>query len=195
MASNTIAPWAEPALLSAEQMVTLADDGWRYELVEGRLMRMPPTGFEHGGLEAVIAAALQTFVRDAGLGRVVSGEPGFLLSRPDEPDTVLAPDIAFISTDRVPSPGSHEWTSFPRICPDLVVEIASPGQGRPHLGAKAARWLDAGARLVWIVWPGSRQVDVWRHGSAEPETIPGDRVVSGEDVLPGLALPLSELFA
>jgi Uma2 family endonuclease len=71
-----------------------ADDGWRYELVEGRLVRMPPTGFEHGSIAVNLLTALQSFARERELGGVSPPETGFLLSREGEPDTVL-PGFSF----------------------------------------------------------------------------------------------------
>lgn len=196
MATEIAAPWAEPAPITADQLLALADDSWRYELVEGRLLRMPPTGFQHADVEAELVSILRGFARDAGLGSVIGGEPGFLLSRRDQPDTVLAPDVAFIRADRVPPPGSPQSRGFPRLCPDLVVEIGSPSQGRVELGAKASLWLTFGARLVWIVWPEQAEIDVWRPADDPvPQTLTADAVLDGDEVLPGFSYPLSRLFS
>jgi len=102
----------------------------------------------------------------------------FLLSRPNEPDTVLAPDLAFIPAARTPEPGSPDWRGFPRLAPDLVVEIASPRQSRPDLTVKARLWLRVGVQLVWVVWPAAHQVlglaDGVRLVDAVPGAEPGD---------------------
>jgi Uma2 family endonuclease len=193
MPSDTIAPWAEPVLATVDDLLAVADDGWHYELVEGRLVRMAPTSFEHGEVETTLAAELRRFVRERGLGRVVSGEPGFHLSAPGEPDTVLAPDIAFVASDRVPDAGRS--SSFPRLTPDLVVEIASPTQGRNELSAKARLWAAVGVRLVWVVWPRTRQVDVWTARADEPAvTLQESDQLEGGEVLPGFCYPVSDLF-
>jgi Uma2 family endonuclease len=104
MAHNTLAPWAEPVPeigpLTVAELLTWPDNGWRYELVEGRLVRMPPTGFEHGDVAGNLFGALWTWVRPRQLGRVLAAETGFQLG----PGTVLAPDVAYVSAARVPAP-------------------------------------------------------------------------------------------
>ena len=196
MPADPPAPWAEPVLLTAEDLKAREDDFWRYELLEGRLVRMPPTSFEHGEVELNLASELRSFVRMHSRGRVVSGDPGFHVSRPGEPDTVLAPDIAFVAANRAPEPGTPQSTGFPRLPPDLVAEIASPSQGRPEMAAKARLWLQVGVQLVWVVWPGTHQVDVWRPGPDEPVvTLEATDELEGEDVLPGFTYPVARLFA
>lgn len=195
MAVDTVAPWAEPAPITADLLLALPEDSWRYELIEGRLVRMPPVGFEHGDLEAELGSAMREYAREHQSGRVVVGETGFLLSPPGELETVLAPDIAFVTAPRVPPADSAVARGFPRLCPDLVVEIASPSQGRSELGAKARLWLSYGARLVWILWPDAKEVEVWRPGQKlTPETLTVNLALDGEDVLPGFQLPLNRLF-
>jgi Uma2 family endonuclease len=140
-------------------------------------------------------AALLQFVEEHALGLVAGAETGFLVSSPEEPDTVLAPDLAFIAADRLPVPDAREWKVFPRLPPDLVVEVASPSQRRPALSAKANQWLDAGVSLVWVIWPTTRQVDVWHAGpEVEVKTLSGSEVLRGEPVLPGFAFPMSRLW-
>ena len=200
MLSDASAPWAEPvaateAGATAEDLIARADDTWRYELVQGKLVRMPPTGYEHGHVALNLLRAVDGFVEANGLGSVSPPETGFLLSRPDEPDTVLAPDLAFVSAARTPVRGSPDWKGFPRLVPDLVVEIASPSQGQPELAAKARVWLSAGVRLVWIVWPVIRRVDVWQPGSDEPAyTLEETDQLEGGDVLPGFTCAVDRLF-
>jgi Uma2 family endonuclease len=194
LAHDPVAPWAEPVLFTARDLATLPDDARRYELVEGKLVQMPPTGFEHGSLATKIISILDAFVRDRHLGRVVASETGFLLSQPGEPDTVLAPDAAFVAAARIPPPGSPDRQGFARLAPDLVVEIASPNQRQREMSAKARHWLAAGTRIVWIVWPSSQQVDVWRQKRDTPTTLSIGDEIDGEDVLPGFTCPLSVLF-
>ncbi len=81
------------------------------------------------------------------------------------------------------------------LAPDLVAEIASPNQYRPEMADKAQRYLAAGVRLVWVVWPKYSQVDVWRPGSDQPvATLNVDDQLDGLDVLPGFTYPLARLF-
>jgi Uma2 family endonuclease len=197
---NTFAPWAEPMPeagmpLTAGDLARLPDDGRGYELVEGKLVRMSPTGGRHSYALVELVIALGAFVKSHRLGFVGTGEQGFMLSKPDEPDTVLAPDVAFVRAERIPHEASVEYDSFWRLAPDLVVEVAFPTQYRPELAAKARLWLAAGTRLVWVIWPNNRQVDVWRPGS-EPEviTLHSTDMLDGEQVLPGFRYPVAALF-
>jgi Uma2 family endonuclease len=192
--TDRTAPWAEPVLLTADDLIARTDDAWRYELVEGRLVRMPPSGFQHSSVAGDLYIALRAFVDAHQLGSVTLPETGFLLSAPGEPDTVLAPDLAFITGGRSPSPGSRDWVGFPRLAPDLAVEIASPSQHRPELAAKARLWLERDTRLVWVLWPSTRQVDVWRRSTTDPTTLDETENLEGEDVLPGFTFPIARLF-
>ena len=195
MPPDTLAPWADTVLLSAEDLMARADDSWRYELVEGRLVRMPPSGYEHSNVAGNLFMALRSFVDAYELGTVTLPETGFLLSRPDEPDTVLAPDLAFVSAARVPVRGSQDWKGFPRLAPDLIVEIASPGQGRREMAAKARVWLRAGVRLVWVVWPATHQVDVWQMEADAPAvTVEETEQLEGGEILPGFVYPVARPF-
>lgn len=195
MVSDAVAPWAEPVLHTAEDLLRMPDDAWRYELVQGRLVRMPPAGLEHGAISVDLATAIRTFVHEQRLGRVFGAETGFLVSAPDDPDTVLAPDLAFIAASRVPRHGTRDWVGFARLAPDLVVEIASPSQSRRAVSAKARQWLDAGVRIVWVVRPSSRQVDVWEQDrNPEVRTIQGEEQLVGGNVLPGFSYDLTQLW-
>ncbi|HEX6121639.1 MAG TPA: Uma2 family endonuclease, partial [Ktedonobacterales bacterium] len=173
MAQDTLAPWAErvpdaPPMMTAAQLAAMPDDARGYELVDGRLVKMPPAGGWHGSSSGRLTIALGAYVDEHDLGVVLAAETGFLVSQPGAPDTVLAPDVAFVRAERVPTPGSPEYEGFWPLAPDLVIEVASPSQSAPELAAKARRWLDAGVRLVWIVWPKARRVDVWLPGGDAP---------------------------
>ena len=181
--------------MTADDLMALPDEAWQYELVKGRLVRMSPTGLEHGALTMRLGSALLQFVDERGLGVVTGAETGFLLSQPGEPDTVLAPDIAFIAAHRLPAPDAREWKVFPRLSPDLVVEIASPSQHRTEMAIKAKLWLGAGVPLLWVVWPSTRQVDVWHSDpTIEMRTLEGSDLLDGETVLPGFEYPISRLW-
>ncbi|MGI8827175.1 MAG: Uma2 family endonuclease [Chloroflexota bacterium] len=186
---ETLAPWAEPVLMTAEELLLLPDDEWRYELVEGRLVRMSPTGGEHGRMVMALLRAVDRFVQEKHLGEVFPAETGFWISS-GGPDTVLAPDLAFVRAGREPEPGTE---GYPRLAPDLVAEVASPSQGRAEMASKAQRWLNGGVRLVWIVFPKTHTVEVWREGEPARIMTIGNEL-SGEDVLPGFAYPIARLF-
>lgn len=198
MAPEVLAPWAEPVpgpvtVMTAAELAHQPDDGWIYELVEGRLVRMPPAGTNHGGYGADLLLSLGLYVRSHRLGRVFTTETGFLLSGINEPDTVLGADVAFVRTERLPARGTEQ--TFWRLAPDLIAEIASPNQYRPEMAAKVQIWLGAGVRLAWVVWPARRQVDIWRPGRTTPvATLKADEMLDGLDVVPGFTVPVAELF-
>jgi Uma2 family endonuclease len=200
MARNSLAPWAESLsdedrLMRAEDLARLPDDARGYELVDGRLARMTPTGGDHSLVTSQLDTELRLFVRTHGFGVVLTGEPGFLISQPGEMDTVLAPVVAFVRAERVPPRGSPERGSYWPLAPDLVAEVASPSQYAPELAEKAKRWLAAGARLVGIIWPEAQRVDVWRPGKESPTaTLQASDTLDGMDVLPGFTYPVANLF-
>ena len=201
MAPRTLAPWAEPVpqqadLMTADELLLCHDNFWSFELVEGRLVRMPPAGFDHGTLEVDLGSVLRSFVLRHSLGSVATGDAGFTLSRPGEPDTVLGADVAFVRAEQLPPRGSQERRGFLRLAPDLVVEVASPDQYHPEMAEKARIWLAAGVRLLWLVWPRYQQVEVWRPGSDIPvATLGSADALDGLDVVPGFLYPVSRLFA
>jgi Uma2 family endonuclease len=187
---DTLAPWAEPVLMTADELLHLPEDGWRYELVEGRLVRMSPTGDQHGYVVAALQRAVERLVEEHQLGQIRPAETGCLISSPGEPDTVLAPDLAFIRSERLPRP---PVSGYLRLAPDLVAEVASPSQRHGELAAKARHWLGAGARVVWVVFPDEQAVEVWRSGETLQTKSVADEL-SGEDVLPGFRLAVALLF-
>lgn len=194
MALDALAPWAEPVLYTAEDLQALEGEHWRYELVQGRFVRMPPTNLEHSDICGSLYLALRAHVDAHSLGRVTMPETGFILSDPGDADTVLAPDLAFVEAGRVPDSGSDVARTFPRLAPDLVVEVASPRQHRPEMAAKAKLWLSAGSGAVWVIWPTVREVDVWLSGRLAAITLRGDDVLDGAEILPGFTLPIAHLW-
>jgi len=83
------------------------------------------------------------------------------------------------------------------FAPDLAVEVASPSQNSDEMAAKARTYLRGGTRLVWVVWPSSGHIDVWRHDRSEGPvtTLNTSDTLNGEDVLPGFTYPVAEVFA
>lgn len=191
MALDALAPWAEPVLYTAEDLLSFAGSEWRYELVQGRVVRMPPTNLERSDICGALYLALRAHVDARQLGRVVMPQTGFIVSAPGKPDTVLAPDLAYVRPGRLP--GADVTRTFPRLTPDLV-EVASPSQHRPEMATKAKLWLSAGVNAVWVVWPEVREVDVWISGVPAPETLASDGSLDGGEVLPGFALPIARLW-
>jgi len=170
-------------ITTAKQLLEAGDLG-RCELVRGRLVMMMPPGGRHGQLANLIAHRLTAFVADAGAGTVLA-ETGFLLSR--DPDTVRAPDVAFVRTGREIGDG------FIDGAPDLAVEVVSPGDRPGYVRERVAEWLEAGCAAVWVVDPGTRTVTV--HGvKRAPRVLGKTHTLEDGLVLPGFILALRELF-
>jgi Uma2 family endonuclease len=174
--------------MTAEQLADLPDDAARHELVEGELHTMTPAGGEHGRTGARLLLRVGALVEARRLGDVFTAETGFVLSR--DPDTVRAPDVAFVRAERV---AAARVPGFPVLAPDLVAEVVSPSDRAVEVAAKALAWLDAGVRLVWVVDPANRTVTV--HSPEGTRVLRGQDELDGEDVLPGFSLPLEELWA
>lgn len=200
MAHEILAPWAElvpgAGHMTVDELLALPGDGWMYELVDGRLVRMPFSGGEASRISLRLGAALLAFVEAHDLGAVTGADGEYNLTQPgDTGETALAPDVAFVRAERIPPQASSEYKMAWHLAPDLVVEVVSPSQFRPEMAAKARLYLKSGVRLLWMVWPRYQQVDVWRQGSDTPVATlgPADSL-DGEDVLPGFTYPLARLF-
>jgi Uma2 family endonuclease len=177
----------QKALLTADDLWQLPDDGQRHELVRGELRTMAPPGEEHGWLMMNLGTPLAAYVRANGLGRVY-GELGCKLEA--DPDTVRAPDVAFISQARLseaPQPGY--WPG----APDLVVEVISPHDRYSEVDEKVATWLAHGTRIILVVNPRWRAVLVHRLDQP-PCLLTEQDTVDGEDVVPGWQLPVRDIF-
>jgi Uma2 family endonuclease len=174
--------------MTADELLHAAIPDKRTELVRGVLVVREPAGSTHGIVAMNLGAALAVHVRQAGAGAVFAAETGFKLTT--NPDTVRAPDVAFVARDRVPP---RESRGFPALAPDLVVEVLSPEDRPGEVLAKVADWLTAGTRLVWVVDPERRQARVYRADGSET-VVPGDGALEGEDVLPGFTCLLASIF-
>jgi Uma2 family endonuclease len=175
------------ALMTAEEFERLGPDTWA-ELVDGVLIERMPGNALHGSVQGEAFALLREYVRPRKLG-LVSVEVGFILRR--NPDTVRAPDVAFVRAERVPAGGPPE--SFWEIAPDLVVEVISPSNTAAEVQAKVREWIEAGVRMVWLIYPRSRsvvQVDSLLHRVELQET----DTLEGGSVLPGFSCSVAELF-
>lgn len=176
-------PTAAP--MTAEELLRLNLPNKRTELVRGELRVREPAGYRHGDVAATSLIVLGAFVREQGLGRVFAAETGFTLAR--DPDTVRAPDVAFISTARLLP---RDTRGFAELAPDLVVEVLSPDDRPGEVLEKAGDWLKAGCRLVWIVDPIRRTGRVYR-ADGTLALLDEHDAFDGEDVLPGFRSELS----
>jgi Uma2 family endonuclease len=169
--------------MTADELLQLPDDGLRHELVRGELRTMSPSGAEHGSVAAEIIASLAAHVKAHKLGKVYASECGFRIER--NPDTVRAPDAAFVRQERV--------VRTPRFFdgpPDVAFEVISPNDGYSEIEEKTLDWLRSGVKVVVIVDPRTRSARVHRPRGTESVS----EVIEIDDVIPGWRLPLRDIF-
>lgn len=175
--------------VTADELLRMPNDGFRYELVRGEIRKMTPAGGEHGRVGANLMIPLGAYVRAHRLGAVYLAETGFKLA--SDPDTVRAPDVSFIRSERVQALGVvRGYVPGP---PDLAVEVVSPGDTYTEVGEKVLQWLDAGTRMVIVVDPWKRWVTVY-HSRDDIHVLGEDGVLDGGDVVPGWSMQVGELF-
>lgn len=175
-------------LVTVEEFANIPDDDHRYELVEGRVIRMTPPGSRHAVLATRLARLLDQHVEEQSLGVVMTAGGFHIASRPD---TVREPDVAFVRAQRIPSSGVPD--GFWPGPADLAIEIRSPGDRRSEISAKVNEYLARGVRLVWVVDPKTRTVTV--HQPDQPRVIlEGDAVLNGGTVVPGFSCSLGYIF-
>ena len=174
---------------TASELFEMPDDGFRYELVKGELRKMSPAGWEHGEVIVNITLLLGQYVKVNQLGSCGGAETGFKLA--SDPDTVLAPDLSFVSRERRPQ-GEARKKFFPGA-PDLAVEVMSPGDTRREVKEKVEDWLGAGTRAVWVVDPRHRTVKVYRSTAEVTHLSEADELDGGE-VVPGFRCKVAEIF-
>ena len=181
---------ATTTLLTADDLYRLPDDGYhRYELAKGVLVTVAPPGFGHGGTAAELAYRLRGTVERLALGGQVVVEAGFKLQR--NPDTVRAPDVAYVTAERLPPP--EQRPGYFEGAPDLAVGIVSPNDTAAGVLEKVQEYLAAGARLVWVIESRTRTATVYRpDGTAQ--VLHESDTLSGEDVITGFAMAVRDLF-
>lgn len=175
---------------TAEDLWDLPDDGMRRELVHGELRVMTPAGFEHGRVAATVGVLLGMHVRATGAGVTLGAETGFVLAR--DPDTVRAPDAAFVSRERTEAVGRtmKYWPG----APNLAVEVVSPDDSFREVEEKALDWLAAGTVAVLVLDPERRTATVYRApGGAQVHTVADTLDLT--DAVPGWRVAVAELFA
>jgi Uma2 family endonuclease len=170
-----------------EDLLSMPDRG-RYELVDGQLLERN-VSYDTSVIGLVLNARLAMYVLAHKLGWVAQSDAGLqIFDR--SPRKVRFADGSFLSITRMPNrpPRGHL-----RIAPDLTIEIVSPHDEAAEVEQKVAEYFDAGVRLVWVVYPATRSVMVYRPGGKETRLSDSD-LLTGEDVVPGFEMPVAEIF-
>lgn len=162
----------------------------RLEWVQGEAVEKPGMSLISNYIATNLSGELRAFVKPRKLGVVLTSEAQYRCF-PDDSTRVRKPDVTFIRRERLTS---AMFTGFIPIAPDLAAEVVSPNDEATNLDERVADLLRAGVELVWVLYPATRTVLVYRgEGSVSRVTVEGE--LSGEEVLPGFACGLEELFA
>lgn len=181
---------ATTKLWTVEELERVGVPEGRWELVDGELVEMAPSGGDASWIGARFVRHLGNHVDPLGLGRVYGSDAGFVLT-PGRP-LLRVPDAAFVRGDRLPSPEEHR--GFLRLAPDLAVEVLSPTDRMADVLAKVAEYLGAGVRLIWLADPPSRTVTAYTADQPIRVLSEGEEL-DGGDVLPDFRIAVAELFA
>ncbi|MEP7200521.1 MAG: Uma2 family endonuclease [Chloroflexota bacterium] len=175
--------------MTADDLWRMPDDGYRTELVRGEIVKMAPAGGGHGTVAGRLHMLLAPHVHANKLGVTGIAEAGYTLAR--SPDSVRAPDVSFVAREHIPPSGVPE--GYWQIPPDLAVEVISPSERPDDVQDKVIEYLSAGTRLVWLIYPRTKTVTVYR-SLRNIRVLTSNDTLSGEDVVPGFACQVSELF-
>ena len=176
-------------IYSLEEFTALPEpeDGTSYELLDGKLLVMTPTGRKHGKLGGNLYGYLWNFAREHQSGEVYQPDTGFIM----QPDTVRIPDVAFVAAGRLTEDVEDEYI---QLAPDLAVEVISPTDRLTEVAEKARFYQKAGVRLVWVINPRKQTVQVYHEANTTPTLLSIEDELDGEDVLPGFKLKIRTLF-
>jgi len=175
-------------LLTAKDLQEMGEDGKFCELVDGELVKMSPSFLPEARVVRTIQRLLDNFVYPRQLGEIFGPDLGYELT----PHRVRAPDVSFVSAEKLASYGNPQ--AFAKIVPDLAVEVISPEVKYGYLQRKIRDYFEAGVRLLWIVDPEMQTVTVY-HSPLDLRILTAADTLSGEQVLPGFSCLVGELFA
>ena len=177
-------------LLTAEQFMAAELGDGTFELVHGEIVRMSPPSPEQGLICGNVAWILGDYGRRTGLGYTLSNDSAVLTRR--GPDTVRGPDVCFYTHARWPR--GQVGRSLPPVAPDLVIEVSSPGNRPGEMHEKIGEFLNAGALMVWVVYPKSRTLAVYRSFDAAPVVLQEDQTIEDLPELPGFQCLVADVF-
>jgi Uma2 family endonuclease len=177
--------------MTADDLLALPSGmGQRYELIEGELMVTAAAGGRHGAIAQKVAGEMYVYLQNNPIGILLAAETGFY-TRGDE-NTVRAPDLAFIRNEKIPPEGISD--SYLHIVPDLVLEVVSPNDRAGEVDDKIQEWLNFGAPVVWVAYPSSSRMMVYRKGEANAVILNAGDTLDGGSVLPGFQRVVTDFF-
>jgi Uma2 family endonuclease len=174
-------------LMSLEEFERLPDDGMRHELNEGELVSVTHPKFRHTWIVQNINERLSRFVNERGLGRVLS-EAAYLPSA--DPPTLRVPDVSFVRRERLGQPPPDDYFEG---APDLAVEIVWPSDSAEDLDLKVDQYLEAGSKVVWVVYPSTRRIHVY-HPDGATEMLADGQDLEARALFPGWSVRVADLL-
>jgi Uma2 family endonuclease len=179
-----------PPLLTAEEFARRPDSGHPEELVQGRVVSMPPPKPRHGHLCNRVGRILGAFCDEHRLGWVFNNDTGIITQR--DPDTVRGADVAYYSYSRLPEGTLAD--AYPEVAPDLVFEILSPSERWPKVLITVGEYLDAGTTVVVILEDEHRLAHGFTKDSVGVAVLRADQTLTLPDLLPGFSVPVRTFF-
>ena len=171
--------------------LSLANRDLRLErTASGEVLIMPPTGGGTGKRNSDLNIQLGLWNRETKLGFVFDSSTGFKLPN----GATRSPDAAWVKRDRWDSLTLEQQEQFPPLCPDFVVELQSPSDALADARLKMQEYLENGVQLGWLIAPKIRQVEIYRP-NRELEIVQSPAILSGEEVLTGFVLDLTEILS
>lgn len=179
--------------MTVNDLLALPDhDGWRYEVVEGVLVRLAGSRPRAVRVTMRLLRALDSYVEEHELGQVTPPDAVYDFEHTGQPNTGLLPDIGFYVADREALVEDDKPYPF---APDLAVGVVSPLQSTSDMAVKARRYLRGGTRLVWVIYPHLQRIEIWRAGDGpSPSTLGMVDALDGEGVVPGFHYPVAPLL-
>jgi len=176
---------ASKRVITDEELLQLPKDGNKYEVVDGEL-RVSPAGFVHEEIIAKLFVRMRSFADQHGLGAVLGSNLLYVLPSGNR----RGPDVSFVAAGRLPEARAQV---FPRLAPDLAVEVLSPSDRPRAVFDRVGEYLESGVRLVWVIDPQKRRAVEYRSLS-EAREIASSGILDGADVLPGFRCSVDELL-
>jgi len=174
-------------LVTAEELYEMPEvPGKSRELVDGEVVEVSPVKLRHGLITGLVYDALKHHVRQHNLGLVIGDNFGYVLKR--DPDTMRVPDVSFLARDRAP-----DLDRFGEGPPTIAVEVISPTDRASDIQERVRDYLQAGTLQVWILWPRSRSMSVYRP-DADTLELGSEGYLDGGDALPGFSVRVGDLF-